>query len=433
MVSLSELPTEIIQIIIGLLRKHWSPWSTATRNSNQQAILPFSQTNRLLWRIARPFLYENIEIRVDTNHWEKLPRPYKLKLQTSLLCRALQEDPLLTSYVRMLQLKGFMYQVYTSSHTPPGRAALYSSQPSTISYTAPELASLLASCTNTRFLIVHGILRADPLSETNILILSCLKSMIRLEVLELYVDSETGPNVVLHLLNAVSIKLKELDIGPQHEDPGHDITKWPLDCVSLPTSRCELKTLTIPADKLPWAAFRTWVSSLQILYINDIVLSDGRTNQGLDIYTILSPIALTLVYLHLSIHPLFDAPSLSDFDMSQCVALESFSYKGPWWIRSKHTPIDVCQTLFSRSYKSLVIEERTWRHRHKAKVNALRVLAQAVELAHLQNRCPDSFELELDFTEVYSTDNCYDLESELENLAEGLRERGIAVDWGVNV
>jgi hypothetical protein len=430
MALLLDLPPEILSMIISCLRVSLDIGDLATGAINREIFLPFAQTNRALWNIARPFLYHDIEILVKIEHYWGLeaPKVYELDLQTSLLCRTLQDDPSLASQVRSLNLRGFLIELYSTGGHGRNEGQPKRTKASSVFFTTSQLANLLISFNNVRSFHVHGTLKGDIHYAINQLLLSCMKSMTVLEQLHLYVDSQTETDVIFHFLNATSTRLRSLSIGPFYDrELNRSLTDWPTDSYPAPTSNLKLDYLVLPADRLPLAGFGLWVNNLTQLNLDGIILSDGRTNQGSSIESVLAPMASTLVHLDLHINEFFDAPSLSDMDMSQCVALKTFSYAGPWWITPDDDASNVCQTLFSTLYSSLTLEHKDGQHRHKVRLGSLKVLREAFALAHLQNSSPEEFEITLNFedVELYAEEEADDMDEEIDGLMEDLRERGI--------
>jgi hypothetical protein len=438
MVLLSDLPTEILCMIISDLKVYFNNWNHASRAENRKPFLPFSQTNRLLWSIARPFLYHDLEILVKIeNPWAaEAPKSYDLRLQTSLLCRTLQENPSLAAHARTLKLWGLLSGLYTKGGEDWSEGPRKRTELSSVSVTASELAGILVSFTNVTTFYVHGILKGDIHYGVNQLILSCMKSMVMLEDLNLFIDSGTRTDVIFHFLNAASTRLDTLSIGPHFErNLERSFTELSIDNYPVQTSKLKLNYLAIPTDLLPLAGFSSWIGNVTQLILDGLILLDGRTNQGPDIKTVLAPCASTLVHLDLHINEFFDAPSLSDFDMSQCVRLETFSYTGPWWIKPHHNPMDVYQTLFSRPYSSLALEPKDDGRHHKVRLESLKVLREAFTLAHVHNCSPQEFMFTLDFedTEFYDQSHAEEMEEEVESLMDELRGREIEVESTVTL
>jgi hypothetical protein len=428
MASLPKLPVELILIILSRLKTP-NANTELLRLENRRAILPLSQTNRALWSIARPFLYHDIEILMDTGHYV-VPDLYNLYLQTSLLYRSLQEDPSLTSHVQTLEVLGLL-TVYYSDVLAIGKGpARHSNSP--LNLTASTVATLLTSFTNVRRFKVGGNLIPDISHKKNQIILSCMKSMTKLEEFELYAGHlETRVNPIIHFLNAASTRLKTLIIGPFLNGSPRFII-WPVDTDPIPNPRSKLLSLQIHTGQLPLAAFRSWTSDLQELTISDIAISDdGQTTQGPTINYILAPIASTLRYLRLGINGEYFKPSIFDFDLSQCPVLEIFMYEGPWWIKSTDLPIHVQQILLSKSYQ--LFDVKLWVSDQEGELESLPVLKEAFNIAHEQNCSPVQFNLALLHSglRIHPYSYFHEKKANIRRWMQDLFEKGIDVKWGL--
>jgi hypothetical protein len=394
MALLSELPTEIILIIFSYLKPFENPENQHhLRVASQELFLPFSQTNKLLWSIARPLVYHELEITVKPEAFRATDSPkfFNLHLRTFLLCRTLQEHPTLASYTKTLSLQGMLDP---SRDGPTKRIDV-----SSLTYTTSDLAKVLVSFTKTRTFFVHGAIRGNINRSVNQILLSCIKSMTMLEELHLYAYFETSAEVIIHFLNAASSKLEYLAFRPFDESIADDFTP-PLDngLTPTPTPRSNLRLLCLSTNVFSLVEYIPWLSTLVHLELNQILLSDGRTRQGFTIQSLLAPVASTLEHLILDYDYYTDVPSLSDFDMSQCVKLKVFSYSGPWWIKPDDSPMDICQTLLSKSYSTLNIRQVSTYDRITRR--SVRVFTQAFTLAHLHNFSLENFNLVLDLDDL---------------------------------
>jgi hypothetical protein len=432
MAFLSELPPEMLLIIFSFLKTapdaRNSSWKIATR----QSLLPLSQTNRSLWKFARPFLYEDIEILLVRNPSNK-PKTCHLNLEAYLLCRSLQEDPLLASHVRTIEVRGLNCDYFRQWGKYLRKKKLH--QPSLNPYTASQLATILASCIRTTRLHVHGGLMGSIDAEPNQVILSCIKSMNRLENLELSMSVNSRVNVIIHFLNAASTRLKSLVLNPCDRWASR-CEEWSIDNGPPPDPKSVLQSLAIPAGTIPLVAFSHWMGNIQSLTITSLKLSEGYTSQGPSIENILTPCASTLRYISLQVNSHFDAPSLSDFDMSQCTVLETFSYEGPWWINPDDDPMDVLHTLFSRSYSRLNLEVTSFENpRSNIKTRSLQVLREAFTLADQQARTPAAFRFIMDVSDdTYHTSSDIDeIMPEFEDWMQDLRDRKVKVYWMIHL
>jgi hypothetical protein len=432
MVLLHELPTELLLIIIGLLGSS-STKTESSRSKTRAAILPFAQTNRVLWVIAKPFLYHDIEILLQVNDI-KVSEPYHLYLQTSLLCRSLQENPTLFSHVRTLELAGLV------PGSPSRFGDLENEAPqrrgsSGVYYTASKLASLIASCTNVRSFKVHDTLRANLFDESNQILLICIKSMTRLNSLRLTASSKTKGGSLVHLLNVASTHLESLVIGPRSKVSRNFVERqmsYPL----VPIPRFNLDYLRLPASRLSVATFLPWIGSLNRLVLTDVMFKDGRTSQGPNLSTMLMPVASTLRHLSVVANEEFHSPSLSDFDLSQCFALQSFTFRGPWWIKQTDDPAKVCKTLFSRPYQSLCLDFTTGTCGDcvpPIMPKAVQVLRVAFNLALHEDCCPDKFKFHVAPVEdvICNCDHAVAVATELEAMVDDLVYCGVEVEYSI--
>jgi hypothetical protein len=100
MALLSDLPTEIIHQILSHLKHHQFSWEKKSITTTDGApFLPFAQTNKRLWNIAKPFLYQELLICGQLDNIDAIGSPHFFypSPQTSLLWRTLQETPILAS------------------------------------------------------------------------------------------------------------------------------------------------------------------------------------------------------------------------------------------------------------------------------------------------------------------------------------------------
>jgi hypothetical protein len=426
MLSLSQLPAEIISdIVFHLIPYRWNEYSRA---ANRATILRLSKTNRAIWRTARPFLYHDILIDLQCIDSEASQK-YQLRLQTSLLCRTLQENPALAIYVRALELNGLLAKSKSDFCTTREY------EQSSVLYSTFELTGILTLCSNTRHFRVYGCLEPNFLCASNQILSSCLKSMAMLETLQLCTDYQSRVDPIVHFLTVASIKLKTLDIGPHEvEYPSHNLAEWPADDEVVPSPRFTLCSLTLPANTLPLTAFTPWIQCLNSLSINDLIVSKDQTSQGAHFFkTILPSLTSNLQHLSISMNSVFDPPSLSDLDTSQCPVLVTFTYHGPWLLKSRTKPADICQTLLSKRYQSLILNVETWRRRHKVKLKHLQVLNEAFTLAHLQDRSPYAFTLNLNFEEftIYKQKEAEEMQDEAYDLVNSVEDRGADVECNV--
>jgi hypothetical protein len=436
MALLSDLPVEIVLIIFSYLRVRSVPWENeVSKIANVKQFLLFSQTNSRLWSIARTFLYEHLEISVEVDNIlsSEAPKFFHLHLQTALLCRTLQQTPSLASYTKVLSLRGMLYQ-YSIEYEPDGSTGSKQRfKKSCISYQASDLTRILTYFTNTICFRVFGALIGGICHDVNQIILSCMKSMTMLEALWLYAHEDTRAEVLMHFLNAASKQLAILIIASSPDrHQKNTITAFVDNCpIAIP--RGNISYLRIPTDILPLVLYHPWLSQVEELDLEGITLSDGKTDQGLTVQSLLFPMTSTLVALGLRFNTWMDAPSLSDLDLSQLVSLEHFEYSGPWWIQEDDTPIQICQALFSKRYKLFSIDQKFGHDRHKIEIGSMRVLREALVLAHIQNCCPEEFHCYLDLEDEwpYSKNYAYGLEPEFDCLIQELKERGITTDGRV--
>jgi hypothetical protein len=453
MVSLSDLPTELLLIIFSGLRFQTNPPSEYWRDRNLLAILPLAGTNRLLWKVARTFLYHDLELFFhpprkgsddleNTNSW-------RLNLVTSLLCRTLREDPFLMSSVQSLNIRGFLAVDYGQVLELSDRSS-FRQEDSTVYYSADDIVSLLVLCTNTRSLQIHGVLKESLQHETNQIIMSCLTRMTMLEelVISAGADIATGgdftegadltqgpvtPDTIHSILAAASNKLKTLVLAPRHEIPSRTYTDFSTYDGPIADDKFQLDSLDLPTTILPLAAFTPWTKNLRSLTLNELKLSQGRTNQGLSIRELVMPMAATLRHLDLIISPFFSRPSLADFDMSQMITLESLAYEGPWWISPTVDPKALCQSLFSKAYKRIEFNIDSAKPSHRISHRSILALKEAFELAYLEYRAPLEFDFTVDISssEMYDYKKSVELAAAINSLMVGLKEYRVKVEWEI--
>jgi hypothetical protein len=456
MTLFAELPIEVLLIIISGLKVCTSPQDEHWRHENRQAVIPLARTNKLLWKIARPFLYHDLELFFhSTDQVSKGSQKFSswtLSLVTSLLCRTLYEDPLLISNIYSLEIRGLLALDYGMDIDHSGRG-VFRKQVSDVHYSTHEITNLLILCTNVRRLQIRGVLKEHSQHETNKIIISCLKRMSQLE--ELYLsagaDIATGadftegadinatgnlnPSVIHSFLAVTSGKLKILGLGPRRNIPSRTFTDFSGCNNSVANARFQLEVLDLPTAVLPLAAFSPWIRNLRSLTLNEIKLSDQQSNQGLSIGELIMPMAATLRHLHLIISPFFSRPLLSDFNMSHMTALDSLVYEGPWWISSTYTPLDLYQALFSRSYQMIELDLSSSRQSHRVSHRSVVALKEAFKIAHLNSKTPAKLNMTLDISDedIYDTPRAAQLESGINGLMMDLRNRGAEVTWEVMV
>jgi hypothetical protein len=440
MIVLTDLPTEILLIIISHLKVIPTTTKESLRRQNRQAILPL-KANKALWKIARPLLYHDIELSFRTTD----EKDYHVKLRTSLLYRTLQEEPLLRLHVRTLKVKGFRYNAfgYWRDAIAGDEAAAARHKLSTVHINKSELADLLTSFVNTRVfkVITPNGLHTDIQHHSNQILLSCIKSMLLLHTLELgagKLPAEANlqyPNPIIHFLNAASNRLQSLTIGPPYGDgpESNEFQEFPDYSHPAPEPRSSITSLAIAGEKVPLAIFYPWISSrLQSLHISEILLLNGQTNQGPRIRSILAPMASTLQELYLHVNFSGDAPLISDLDMTEFPLLESFTYHGPWMIRANDQPFDICQSLFPKSYRFLKLHLAAVARSPEVTLNSVKDLRDAFALAHQQNLSPIkcTLTLVLKGRGRYTYDELFRriVREEFEGLKREVCHRGVEMD-----
>jgi hypothetical protein len=421
MALLAELPTEIILLILSHLKPHHNSSNEhATIVANRTPFMPFSQTNKLLWNIARPFLYHELLIagQVDDTDSVKAPEYFYPSLQTSLLCRTLLETPLLANYIKLLRLD--VYDKASHGVWEPWRQGL---KERTVSYTASDLARILVCFTKTTTFVVDAVLGEGVDHAINHIMLSCMTSMTMLKELWLNGHPKITQDVIIQFLNAASTRLEVLAFADFQRHWEHKYTASLNSTYHpTPTPRSKLRSLKIPTDVLPLRWFLPWLSSLKSLKL------EGLDPDEIEIQTLLAPVASTLQCLSLEIHRHFTRmpPYMEDFDMSKFMRLEEFSYIGPWFIGSETEPVKLSKNLFSKTYSVLSI-----RHKdapgYTVTLESLEVLRKAFDLAHSQSRSPKHFNLTMDlsFEDTYDMFQFKKIEDKAKCLMEDLRELGM--------
>jgi hypothetical protein len=433
MVDLLELPIEILTTIVSFLKVVPAAFKESERIRNRQAILPLSQTNRVLWMIARPVIYHDIEIRLRN----PTSKAYELSPQATLLYRTFQEYPELRTHVKTLKLKGLV-KGYGGWQDPSKRDTPRKRLPSIVLLNASQLDNYLASFPSTRRFKVYtfGGLHKSIHHETNQIILSCLKSMTMLQRLDLEVGRGAGKayaDLLIHFLNVVSTTLRILCIEPFRRYPNPAISEEHPEPGSVaPLSKLNLLSLDLPAERLSLASFYPWINKLESLRLSNIVLSNNRTNQGPNMHSILAPLASNLRQLILWFGFKGDAPNLSDLDVTQCPVLEALTYGAPWFIRTTYEAVDVCQALLSKPYRTLNLHITQGYRGPKIELESIRILKEAFNLAHQRDLTPGTCSITFNFYDIGAYTYTYSLKQsikfEVDSLKKDLFDRNVNVD-----
>jgi hypothetical protein len=429
----SGLPAELLILIFSnSLRHQPNPFHDQSpqglRHKKGKLILAMSKTNRRLWSIARPFLYYDIELLFKPD--SATPKFYQPIRKTFLLIRSIHEDQSLSSYVQSLDVQGL---------TSPAESYRYCGEMPSITYTSDEVTNLLTLFINNKRVYFYGGLAPDIQDRPNQIIISSVRRMSRLKTLVLEAEHDTGASVIHCILSAASNTLKELNLAPQTNEAETFVDHSVIDDDDNQFTDAQflLEKLTLPASRLPLAAFRSWMTKLSSLALDDVVVSHGQASQGANIKELVAPLASRLRCLALTWNPKpkFDSPSLADFDMSSMTALVFFSYSGPWWIEEDMIPLELCHNLFSRKYEKLSLRFSWETERHLIDLGSVRIFQEALKLACLENRTPKSLKFELDITneELYDYHDALEIKNELESAFEGLLDHGVEVKWSIDI
>jgi hypothetical protein len=436
MTTLTDLPTEILLIIISHLKIIPSTTKESLRDQNRKAILPLT-TNRKLWKIARPFLYEDIELLFSTVD----EKEYEVKQRTSLLIRTLQKDPSLKFHVRTLKVKGFLYNPWGYWRDGLAKYAPARHNFSSVRINTAELADLLTSFVGTRIFKVvtpYG-LHTDINHASNQTLVHCMRAMTMLHTLEITAGNliadefKKYPNPIIYLLNAASNKLNSLSILPAYgEQPIRGFQKFPDYSNPAPTPKSQLSSLSIPGHNIPLSAIRPWlISGLKTFNISQLLILDGQINEGMTLKGILTPMASTLRDFRLSVEFNGEPPLLSDLALVELPLLESFEYFGPWFFRPDHQPVEICETLLAKSYRFLKLQFGANTPGQEVTLQAIKYLRAAFRLAHDQGFSPKQCILTvlMDSTSLYSYNEDFrnKVREELNGLRQEMTDRGAEI------